>query len=311
MSKTKKIINLVISFMVVFSFFGISKVQAAYPQPFDYELIKQSSYPSVMFPGETTTVWIEVKNTGTVTWNRDGIENVVRLGSGSQYGNQDQQRDYTSEFYDSSVVCEESDTDCTEYDSTWLSSNRPVAVMHPEVRPGWHTRFQFKLKAPTTPGDYKAYFTPVVEGVEWMKDIGIYWEIKVSNEDGIFCSQEMVECADGSFAPRDPDNDCIPKCDQSVGSNVSITSLTMTPAGHISITSGDVIDLDVTVNYSNGSEQDATEMVAWEVVSGTGSGTMHTEIPGRFIAGSIGDCRVRVDFNGRIVEKDITVLPIE
>ena len=54
--------------------------------------------------------------------------------------------------------------------------------MQAEIIPGWHTRFQFIIKAPMTPGVYKAYFTPVVDGIEWMKDIGIYWEITVSGQ---------------------------------------------------------------------------------------------------------------------------------
>ncbi|MDD5731607.1 MAG: hypothetical protein PHU42_01835 [Patescibacteria group bacterium] len=129
---------------------------------YDYQLIYQSPYPAEANPGDLIDVWIEVKNTGTATWFNNG-NNVVRLGSGSSYGNINQQRDYVSEFAN----------------SNWLSANRAVAIMHPEIRPGWNTRFQFKLKAPATPGTYKAYFTPVVDGVKWMKDIGIYWQIIV------------------------------------------------------------------------------------------------------------------------------------
>jgi len=128
------------------------------PGNYDWQLITQSPYPAEMNPGEVADVWIEVKNTGTATWN-----NKVRLASGSIFGNENQKRDYVSEFADSS----------------WLSSNRTVAPFHYEVLPGWHTRFQFRIKAPSASGDYKAYFTPVVEGVDWMKDIGLYWAIKV------------------------------------------------------------------------------------------------------------------------------------
>uniref|UniRef100_A0A7C4M0M1 Uncharacterized protein n=1 Tax=candidate division CPR3 bacterium TaxID=2268181 RepID=A0A7C4M0M1_UNCC3 len=124
--------------------------------------IGQSPYPSELKPGEEVEVWIEIKNIGTATWFNNG-DRVVRLGSGSKYGNENQQRDYNSEFAN----------------PDWYSANRPANILHPEVRPGWHTRFQFKIKAPANPGTYKAYFTPVVDGLAWMEDIGIYWEIKV------------------------------------------------------------------------------------------------------------------------------------
>jgi len=145
--------------------YTVPKVAAA--PAYDYELIYQSPYPSALAPGETTNVWIEVKNTGTATWYNSGTY-ITRLGTGSAYGAANQQRDYASEFAN----------------DDWLSTNRPVAIMHPEIRPGWHTRFQFNIKAPSTPGVYKAYFTPVVDGLTWMKDIGIYWQITVTEEEG-------------------------------------------------------------------------------------------------------------------------------
>jgi len=129
---------------------------------YDYEFITQSPYPSTLAPSTTTDVWIEIKNTGTATWYNHG-NNPVRLGTGSSFGNINQQRDYLSEFAA----------------SDWLSQNRPAAILQDEVSPGETARFQFTIQAPATPGTYKAYFTPVVDGLMWMKDMGIYWEIKV------------------------------------------------------------------------------------------------------------------------------------
>lgn len=134
---------------------------------YDYELITQSPYPATLAPGEVTNVWIEVKNTGTKTWwdyqDPAYAYHPVRLGTGSQYGETGQQQDYTSEVAN----------------SDWIAPNR-VADTSPNVtRPGWHTRFQFNIKAPATPGVYMVYFTPLVEGITWMKDIGIRWDITV------------------------------------------------------------------------------------------------------------------------------------
>lgn len=129
---------------------------------YDYEIVGQSVIPADLAPGEEVEVWLEVKNAGTATWYKAG-DNPVRLGSGSSYGDVNQQKDYNSEFAD----------------GAWLSSNRAVAIDKDEVKPGETARFIFKIKAPSASGSYKAYFTPVVEGLEWMRDRGIYWEIKV------------------------------------------------------------------------------------------------------------------------------------
>jgi len=262
----KKTLNLLALFVLTLGIFSFIPKADAASKPFDYELIYQSPYPSTMAPGSTTNVWIEVKNTGTVTWKGTGIENVARLGAGSKYGNANQQRDYTSEFAN----------------DDWLSPNRPVAVMHPEVRPGWHTRFQFNIKAPSTPGTYKAYFTPVIEGVEWMKDIGIYWEITVSGS-----SQQNQ---------------------QQSGANITLSSLTLSPNGAISVKSGNVYDFVLIANYSDGSTQTVTALATWDVVYDTGTGTMHRDIPGRFIAGGIGTCTVTASFLGKSVTSGIVTV---
>jgi hypothetical protein len=129
---------------------------------YDWQLISQSAYPATLAPGATTNVWIEVKNTGKATWKATGA-NPLRLGSGSKYGSSNQMRDYTSEFAN----------------PDWLSPNRPTAVTPSDIIPGWHTRFQFNIKAPDTAGTYKAYFTPVIDGMSWMKDIGLFWQLTV------------------------------------------------------------------------------------------------------------------------------------
>lgn len=306
----KKLLVFVSVLAVSIGLFGVSSVSAASAKPFDYELITQSAYPSTMAPGTITNVWIEVKNTGTVTWNGTGIENVVRLGAGSKYGSANQQRDYTSEFAN----------------SDWLSANRPTAIMHPVIKPGWNTRFQFNIKAPTTPGTYKAYFTPVVEGVEWMKDMGIYWEITVSGDAPISCVSEG-----GSLGAVVLDNNAqccaglvayIPEglvgtrgtCQVSgytppqSNTNATITSLSLSPNNAVSVKSGTIYDFTLIGNYSDGSTKNVTSSAAWDVIYGTGTGTMHRDIPGRFIAGGIGDCTVTASFQGKNVTSGVVTV---
>lgn len=281
----KKIIVFVSVLAILSSLFSVSAVSAA-TKPFDYELITQSAYPSTLAPGATTNVWIEVKNTGTVTWKGTGIENVARLGAGSAFGSANQQRDYASEFFIDKLQCPNCETG-----TEWLSANRPVAVMHPEVRPGWHTRFQFNIKAPTTVGTYKAYFTPVIEGVAWMKDIGIFWQITVSDS--------------GSQSNNNSNNS---NNNSQSGSDITVTSLTLSPNSVVSVKSGTVYDFTLIANYSNGSTQTVTALASWDVVYDTGTGTMMTTIPGRFIAGGIGTCTVTASFQGKNVTSGIVTV---
>ena len=175
----KKLSVLLVLAIVLGFFANINSVEAAFP--YAYQLVNQSSYPSLLIPGEVASVWIEVKNTGSKTWANTGT-NPVRLGTGSKYGASNQQKDYASEFYNQ---------------GTWISANRPASIRDAVILPGWHTRFEFKIKAPATAGTYKAYFTPVIEGLEWMKDIGIFWEIKVEDPSNIVSEGESL----GAISP--------------------------------------------------------------------------------------------------------------
>jgi len=124
------------------------------------QYIGQSPYITVSSDG-TATLWVEYKNTGTATWYKGG-ENPIHLG--------------TSEPQDRSSIFQH---------SSWLSSNRPAEMNKDEVLPGEIARFIFtidagaRLIAPLQPGVYKEYFRPVVEGVQWLEDVGLYWEITV------------------------------------------------------------------------------------------------------------------------------------
>jgi hypothetical protein len=35
------------------------------------------------------------------------------------------------------------------------------------------------VKAPPTPGTYRLYIRPLIEGVQWMEDVGVYWQVTV------------------------------------------------------------------------------------------------------------------------------------
>jgi hypothetical protein len=96
-----------------------------------------------MFAGQTIPSYIEMTNTGTVTWDSS-----THLGTSNP-------RDRVSVFAD----------------STWLATNRPSGVSG-TVPTGSSYKFTFDLHAPATTGTYLEYFNLVQEGVAWFSDPG-------------------------------------------------------------------------------------------------------------------------------------------
>jgi len=113
----------------------------------------QSDYLTMEF-GESGESWLEFVNNGTVVWERSGPE-PMHLGT-------DRPLDRYSLFHDS---------------ATWLSDNR-VELDQANVQPGEVGRFTFDVQA-RAKGIYSEYFRPVVEGVQWMPDYGVFLQYTV------------------------------------------------------------------------------------------------------------------------------------
>lgn len=127
------------------------------PAVYKAQWVQQSPAPSLT-PDSTASLWVEFKNTGNVTWKSDG-GSPVRLGTARAL-------DRVSQFYD----------------PTWINQNRAAVMTPAVVEPGQIGRFEFKIKAPSSVGDYREYFRPVVETVTWLDDVGLYWDLKVEEE---------------------------------------------------------------------------------------------------------------------------------
>jgi hypothetical protein len=63
----------------------------------------------------------------------------------------------------------------------WLSPNRVATASESTVPPGGTGTFVFTVAAPATPGTYRLSLRPVVDGVAWLEDQGIYVELQVVN----------------------------------------------------------------------------------------------------------------------------------
>jgi hypothetical protein len=118
----------------------------------------QSNYWN-MKPGETRKMSIKFKNIGDTLWQKDGF-NALHLAT-------DRNKDRISLFYDS---------------ISWLSDNR-INMVENEVKPGEIAQFEFEVRAPMSVGKYKEYFGLVAENKTWLNDMGVYWELNVTNED--------------------------------------------------------------------------------------------------------------------------------
>jgi hypothetical protein len=61
----------------------------------------------------------------------------------------------------------------------WPRYNRIAAQPADYVGPDQVSWFQFTIQAPTTPGSYRLYLRPLIEGAQWMEDYGVYWVVTV------------------------------------------------------------------------------------------------------------------------------------
>lgn len=122
-----------------------------------YAYVAQNANPSLR-RGRSYKFVLRIRNTGSQTWYR----NKVNLGT--SHGN-DRIPIFLREGGDP---------------SGWISGNR-VRMLQSSVAPDAVASFVFYMKVPTniSAGSYNEYFQPVVEGIKWMPDKGIFWKVTV------------------------------------------------------------------------------------------------------------------------------------
>lgn len=108
-----------------------------------------------MKSGETRSVWIEIKNTGTVSWSSLS-DNTIKLGTARR-------RDRSSNFHTES----------------WISSNRLTSFEKEIIAPGEIANFVFEVTANLPAGNHKEYFGLVAEGITWFDNFDFFVEIEV------------------------------------------------------------------------------------------------------------------------------------
>ena len=125
---------------------------------FHSKWVTQSAYPSAK-PGDTTTPFtVTFQNTGTKTWTRGAPDAQLNLG----------------------VVGD--DASWGAYGVGWLSTNRVATTAEASVTPGATATFAFSLKAPAAPGTYTLRLRPVVDGIAWLEDEGVFMQLTVTQD---------------------------------------------------------------------------------------------------------------------------------
>lgn len=114
----------------------------------------QSEYP-IVAPGGTAEWVIAFTNTGTTGWDLSRAT-AVRLGTWSPQ-----------------------DAPSMLASPAWIAPNRPAEQTTTWVGPGQQAWFRVQLQAPTATGNYRLYVRPVIDGVEWLENVGAYVDVSV------------------------------------------------------------------------------------------------------------------------------------
>jgi len=125
---------------------------------YTWSMVSQSSSNGFsLLPGQASTFTLVAKNTGNVTWTSSG-DNPVRLGTWAGTNR-------NSAFYDPS----------------WILPARPAVLQESSVAPGQNGTFVFNVRTPSTQKFYVERFNLVMDGISWMQDPWMEFNIDVRN----------------------------------------------------------------------------------------------------------------------------------
>jgi uncharacterized protein YkwD len=136
------------------SFTTAGAVAPTPPPSYHSAWITESAWPTIAV-GESTTLSITFKNTGTATWTR-GSATQANLGVNGD----------DREFFQLGMA------------DGWPVPDRPGIQDSAVVPPGATTTFTFRVKG-TAPGTYSLHLRAVIDGITWLEDEGVYMTVTV------------------------------------------------------------------------------------------------------------------------------------
>jgi glucose/arabinose dehydrogenase len=116
--------------------------------------VDQSPWPKLL-PGATTSYTVRFRNTGTETWTRGVLGRQANLGINGD------------------------DRSQSALGVGWPTPDRPAVQSETAVAPGAVATFTFTVRAPSTPGPYQLHLRPVIDGLTWLEDHGVFLVIDV------------------------------------------------------------------------------------------------------------------------------------
>jgi hypothetical protein len=123
-------------------------------QTFHSAFVSESAWPTLV-PGNSTSLTVKFQNTGTATWQKGVAGKQANLGLNGD----------TVAFA------------ALGMNDGWLSANRLATTVESTVGPGQTATFTFNVRAPLTQGTYRLPLRPVIDGVTWMEDSGVFMVI--------------------------------------------------------------------------------------------------------------------------------------
>jgi len=134
------------------------------------ELVSQSAYPTLN-RGDSASLTVSFKNTGTQTWNKTGT-NMVKLALDRYWAGH-----------------------TAWQGSGWISENRIAYLNETSVVPGNNGSFTFNIHCPSDMsfGEHRFYVRLVVDGVEWFDNPNtngaVWWKIFVPGPSASYVGQ--------------------------------------------------------------------------------------------------------------------------
>jgi hypothetical protein len=129
------------------------------PDAYHAQWVTQSVYPSVA-PGQLAEWVVAFKNTGSAGWYRGLVGAAAALGSSEPLNNENAERAGLDP-------------------GNWQYPSRFAVQTTDYVAPGQIGWFVIQVRAPQASGSYRFPLRPVVDGVSWLEDYGVYFDIQV------------------------------------------------------------------------------------------------------------------------------------